>query len=273
VTATVYQKRITNLLLQAGVDPTQGFTEEWLNGGEFTNQGIELSLSATPFDSRRGLTWVTTTSFYRNYSVVNALPVPGFRVGAGGGGFGSFYVQPGRSVSEIVNTGILNPDGVPTQIGDQQPSFVMSFNNSLTFGPFRLAGVVDWSRGGDDINFTDLSFELGPGLWANQAQAAQKLQIFNNGGAPWVESATFVKLRDVSLSYSLPHAAYSWVSGRLSSVRIALDGRNLLSAYGRGYDGLDPETSAFGAQQLGRSIDIFPYPPSRSYFLSLDLGL
>lgn len=274
VTATVYQKRITNLLLQAGVDPTEGYTEEWLNGGEFTNQGIELSLSATPVQSRTGLTWITTTSFYRNYSVVNSIPVPGFRVGAGGGGLGSFWIQPGRSISEIVNTNFVNSNGVPVQIGDEQPTFVMSFNNAFTLGAFRLAGVVDWSRGGDVLNITELAYQLGPGLWANQAQAAEKDNVYASGGSPWVESATFVKIRDISLSYTLPHHAYSWISGgRLTSVRVSLDGRNLVNWYGHGYDGLDPETSAFGSSQIARSIDIFPYPPSRSYFFSFDLGL
>ena len=42
--STVYQKRLTNLLLQAGVAPSHGYSTLFENGGEFTNQGIELSL-------------------------------------------------------------------------------------------------------------------------------------------------------------------------------------------------------------------------------------
>ena len=43
-TFTVYQKRIQDLLLQANVAPSLGFNQQWFNGGEFTNQGIEISL-------------------------------------------------------------------------------------------------------------------------------------------------------------------------------------------------------------------------------------
>ena len=108
-TFTVYQKRIQDLLLQANVAPSLGFNPQWFNGGEFTNQGIELSLSATPILLRNGFTWNTTETFYRNYSVVNSLPVPPFIVGSTFGGiFGQFgYLAPGRSVSEMAAPGIL----------------------------------------------------------------------------------------------------------------------------------------------------------------------
>ncbi len=75
---TVYQKRITDLLLQDEPSPSLGFDQAWINGGEFTNQGIELQLTATPLQLHNGFQWVSTTSFFRNYSVVNSLPVPAF---------------------------------------------------------------------------------------------------------------------------------------------------------------------------------------------------
>ena len=103
--ATVYRKTLTSLLLQAGVAPSLGYTYQYINGGAFTNEGIELSLQATPIQLRNGFTWISTTTYYRNYSVVNALPVPPFPV-YGGGSFGAPYLAPGRSVSELVNTGV-----------------------------------------------------------------------------------------------------------------------------------------------------------------------
>ena len=39
------------------------------------------------------------------------------------------------------------------------------------------------------------------------------------------------------------------------------------------YKGLDPEVSNFGNQQIGRSIDVGPFPPSRSVWLVFDLSL
>ncbi len=76
------------------------------------------------------------------------------------------------------------------------------------------------------------------------------------------------------MSYTLPAR---WVNtigfGRLTSARLSLLGRNLLYWYGKGFNGLDPEVSSYGSGNLERGVDITPYPPARSFFLSLDLGL
>jgi hypothetical protein len=34
---------------------------------------------------------------------------------------------------------------------------------------------------------------------------------------------------------------------------------------------MDPEVSNFGNQAVARNIDVAPFPPSRSFFLSVDL--
>ena len=39
------------------------------------------------------------------------------------------------------------------------------------------------------------------------------------------------------------------------------------------YTGLDPEVSNFGNQQIARSVDVAPFPPSRSFWLTINLGL
>ena len=103
----------TNLLLQAGVDASRGYNVQWLNGGEFTNQGAEMSFTATPVQLRNGFTWVSTTSFFRNYSVVNSLPVPPF---SGGGR----NVDPGRPLGLRLREPARSPlpNGSPLQVGD-----------------------------------------------------------------------------------------------------------------------------------------------------------
>jgi hypothetical protein len=83
-----------------------------------------------------------------------------------------------------------------------------------------------------------------------------------------------LKLRTLSLTYTVPGKWVNRLTGNfVSSARLGLTGRNLLAWWGKGYDGLDPEGSSFGSQNVIRGDQITPYPPSRSYFLSLDLGL
>ena len=241
---------------------SRGYSYQWLNGGEFTNQGAEISLSATPVQLRNGFTLVSTISFYRNYSVVNSLAVPPFDV---------FFIDvtPGRSISNIANA---TYSGVQPQLGDVLPDFTMNFDQELHWGPFQAAAVVQWNKGSDLMNQTELYYDFGS-LWGDSAYAANWATRFNANDYNWIEGAGFVKLRSLSLSYDLPHQWFRGIAGgRFSSVRLSLEGRNLLHLYNRGYNGLDPEVASGGNQDLERNIEITPYPPARSYFLSLDVG-
>jgi len=271
-TFTVYQKRITDVLLQVAVNPSRGYIGEWINGGEFTNQGAELSLSGTPVQLRNGFTWLSTMTFYRNYSVVNSLPSGVSPFAPSGGRNG--WILPGRSVSEIVNNAITLPNGSPLQVGDAQPAFNMGWNNSLAWGPMRLAGLFEWSKGGTVRNNEDAYFAFGPDLWGDSARSARFVQQTFGNLTPREQTGSYLKLRTLSLTYTVPGKWVSRVAGNfVSSARLGLTGRNLLAWWGNGYDGLDPEGSSLGNQNVIRGDQITPYPPSRSYFLSLDLGL
>ena len=270
--ATVYQKRLTSLLLQAGVAPSYGFANLWLNGGEFTNQGIELSFTSTPLQLRNGFSWVNTVSFARNYSVVNALPVPAFIPVNSNFGFGADLIAPGRSLSEIANTNLTGANGLNPQVGDFSAGELISMSNEFTWHNVRIYGMVDWSRGGNTVNLTDLYFDTGPQLGADSAGAANRLALLNAGNEPYVETATFFKVREVSISWSVPPRLVNRFGfNRVTSARLSLNGYNLWAVFH--YHGLDPEVSAFGNLAVGRGYDVTPYPPSRSYFLGLNLGL
>jgi hypothetical protein len=75
----------------------------------------------------------------------------------------------------------------------------------------------------------------------------------------------------VSLSYALPNSLLNRVgNGRVRSARLTFSGRNLVTW--TDYSGLDPEVSNFGNRAVGRNQDVTPFPPSRSFWLGLDLG-
>ena len=86
--------------------------------------------------------------------------------------------------------------------------------------------------------------------------------------AAFVENATFLKLRELGVSYTLPSAVTSRLfSSSTQAVRLELSGRNLKTW--SPYTGLDPEVSNFGNTNVTRYFDVTPYPPSRSYFFSV----
>jgi TonB-dependent starch-binding outer membrane protein SusC len=86
-----------------------------------------------------------------------------------------------------------------------------------------------------------------------------------------VQNGSYLKLREVNLSYNLPERLTSSLFGQgIRFARLSLTGRNLLRI--TPYRGLDPEVSNFANQAIVRNIDVAPFPPSRSFFFSIDLG-
>jgi TonB-linked SusC/RagA family outer membrane protein len=270
---TFYQKRISSLLLEASIAPSSGSDAQWFNGGQFTNKGVEVSLAVTPIQMHNGLTWVSTGTFTRNYSNVDFLPVPGFAAGAQfGGPFGSNWIQQGKSVSWVVNTSVTNAAGVPLGVGNAQPDFLAGWSNEFSYNRFHLYGLWDWAKGGTTADLTLQYFDFGPGLGPDQAGVTNRINAVFSGGTPYVQPGTYLKLREVTLGYDLPS---QWLNSlralRISSARLQVSGRNLVNIYPN-YFGLDPEVSNFGNQQVTRGQEVTPYPPARSFFISLDLG-
>ena len=68
---------------------------------------------------------------------------------------------------------------------------------------------------------------------------------------------------------ALPQARMDGPSWWLSNIA-TVTGRNLLRF--TPYRGLDPEVSNFANQAIVRNIDVAPFPPSRSFYFSIDLG-
>ena len=98
-----------------------------------------------------------------------------------------------------------------------------------------------------------------------------RLESFHDGDvSPYVEDATFLTVREVSIAYDLPESVVAKL-GAIKSLQLQLSGRNLLTF--TSYSGLDPEVSNFGNQPIGRNFDVAPYPPSRSFWLSLSASM
>ena len=94
--------------------------------------------------------------------------------------------------------------------------------------------------------------------------------MFPHKTSVYVEDGSFVKLREVTLSYEVPDALLGRLWGSARSASLSLSGRNLLTF--TDYTGLDPEVSNFGNQNIARNIDVAPFPPSRSFWFSVSIA-
>jgi hypothetical protein len=83
-------------------------------------------------------------------------------------------------------------------------------------------------------------------------------------GCQFVESAGFLKLRDVALTYDFTGR---WVNSMsLNRISLTFVGRNLWTS--TDYSGLDPESNLRG-QQTGRGMEYFNNPQVRSFILQI----
>ena len=267
LTLTVYQRNIRDLILQQSVAPSVGQEfRVFSNGGQLRNRGLEASLTLHPVQTR-DVNWIFRTTFFTNRSKITQLNVPAFETGGFGTSLGAFKIEQGASATQII--------GQEGKIGDANPDFQMSFSNDVDFHRFTLGFLFDWKQGGDLINLTEFLYDITQNSKDYAGADSAGFKRINLRGAgftqPYVQDGSYLKLREVNLSYNLPDRLTSTLFGSgIRYARLSLTGRNLLRF--TSYRGLDPEVSNFANQAIVRNIDVAPFPPSRSFFFSIDLG-
>jgi TonB-linked SusC/RagA family outer membrane protein len=274
LTLTVYQRNIKDLLLEQTLAPSSGQENRiFSSGSTLRNRGIEATLTLSPVRSA-SVNWIFRTTFFANRSKITKLTVPPFQTGGFALSLGTYQLQQDSSATQIfglVGTDALgNP--VAGKVGDASPNFQMSFSNDIDFKRFTLGFLFDWKRGGDIINLTQFLYDAGQNSKDFVPVGSSRIAQFGQGFTkPYVQDGSYLKLREVNLSYNLPDGFTSALFGRsIRTARVSLTGRNLLRI--TPYAGLDPEVSNFGNQAIVRNIDVAPFPPSRSFFFSIDLG-
>ena len=268
---TLYQRNISNLLLQRALPTSTGFQNEFFNGGSMRNRGVEAALQVRPL-GEGPVEWTTRAILTLNRSMVTSLPdgIDRFDItNAGfGTGLGAFRIEEGKSATQIVAT--IDDMGTVAAVGNGEPDFRVGWSNTVQVGRFTFGALVDWQQGSDIINLTRLLYDAG-GTSPDEEEATERFSAFLGGDArPYIEDATFVKLREISMTYDVPKKVAEQI-GPLKTMQIGASARNLLTI--TNYSGLDPEVSNFGGQPIGRNYDVAPYPPSRSFWLSITAGL
>jgi hypothetical protein len=130
--------------------------------------------------------------------------------------------------------------------------------NVRTFGEdFWFIGPTVGPGAGTPVSIGETWYRAGPGT------------TFNFNDEDFIEDAGFIRLREVSLQYTLDQ---QWVRRSLgfSSVDLRVAGRNLLTS--TDYTGLDPETNLGQAESVRRGQDYFNMPQSRSFVFTVTLN-
>lgn len=305
---TYFNRRVNDLLLQRALPPSTGFSTALYNSnGQLTSKGVEAALHASVIQSH-GFEWTTHATFTKWSSVIDSLDVPPFNVSGGGFGtsLGAGRIEQGKSATQIVGRDTISVADDPrcleylgvqagsgkctpgtriiTKLGDATPDFRMGFSNQFRFHAFQLNSTIDWQHGGSAIDLTGYLYDANQntadfdqpctlsGCKSGETMGEYRLRVYpSKTDRPWIEDASFVKLREVALTYDVPPSLLQSTGlGAASSLSITLSGRNLATF--TGYRGFDPEVNNFGSQAIRTNVDVAPYPPSRTFWLSVNVG-
>ncbi len=274
---TVYTKTVDELILTRQVPLSSGFAVETFNGGQLRNNGVELGLSVIPVDGPN-VRWISRTSFWANDAEVTELDVPAFQATGGGFGatLGSIRIEQGKSPTQIVGVDA----GDVVALGDVTPDFQMSFFNDVTIARrLRLTAFAHWKKGGDIINLTELLSDLSgtsPDFDADDdgdgvINGVQRVNSLGVSARPFVQNASYFRLREVRIDYDVAPSLFGPLSGGLTSLRLGVSATNVFTI--TPYKSYDPEVSNFGNQPVASGVEVTPFPSSRNLFFHVNLGL
>ena len=272
---TYYKKDVEDLLLQANIEPSTGFGREWVNAGELENKGIEIGLNVNAVDTE-DFKWNSNVTWYKNQSEMTRLDVPAFNTGGFGTSLGTFRIEQGRSVTQIVGT--TGPGTPISVLGDAEPDFQMTFNNNIRYKDFTLSFLWHWKKGGDNVNLTKLlsdfggtsadfdDFDFDPNI--NNGTFRINNGLFAGNAAPFVEDASYLRLREIGLYYTIPQETLDkWFNSVVSNVKLGFSGNNLINIFD--YNSYDPEVSNFGGNGLSTGVEVTPFPSSKRFMFHL----
>lgn len=205
--------------------------------------------------------------------------------------FGGTWARDSASGEVIINpeTG-LRVEGEQGRLGNIYPDFTLGINNQFAFKGLLLSFLVDWRQGGVIFSSTSSSLR-NAGLAIETADLRdqtfidQGVNVLPDGSTVenvtpvddinqfWTNysqtsiaesntfSATYVKLREVRLGYTLPS---QWFANTpIQELTIALEGRNLWLMYSE-LPHVDPESNFFGTSLTGEGVEFQSVPSTRT---------
>jgi len=297
LTVNIYNKKVTDLLINRQLSPTNGFSSVLDNFGSLENKGYELMLSLTPVQTK-DLKWEMTTIYNHNENkalkIGQALTLLSTNAGAPiaiiegqpiGVFYGTYFARNADGAyltnaagipqtAKGTQTTVTNPteskdaNGLPTGtvlrkvIGNPNPDFTGSIVNEVTYKKLSFRAQVDFVQGVDVFNADFRTRQgVGNGKVAEQEQRGTIPRGFITGVyaiEEWrVDKGDYVKLRELSLSYNLGKVAFA------NNLSINFSGRNLISW--DDYKGYDPEVNAAGQSTILRGIDFGSTPIPRTF--------
>ncbi|MBS1508575.1 MAG: SusC/RagA family TonB-linked outer membrane protein [Bacteroidetes bacterium] len=308
----VFNSDTKDEVVQLPVPASSGYNGSYTNGGSINVKGLELILSYSPIKSNTGLNWDMNFNFTHYVSTVTALP-------QGVNSYEYFlvtqYNRAPRQINYFANVGqklgniygnqfirddkgnIVYNNGLPTftqtndkLLGNYNPDFILTWNNTLSYKNFKFNMLWDWHHGGVIYSYTRLALLqngmspetlprptggiIGKGVKSDGtpndvsvSAASYYLNYYSPiNHEPFVSDASYLKLRQLSFGYTFRNILKNNPS---ASVELSFIGRNLL-LFAPIHD-IDPETLALRGNTILPGVEYNSLPSQRQFGVSLNL--
>ena len=314
ISADVYYKKTTDLLLNAPVSLTTGFSNMFDNIGSVDNKGFEFTLNTNNLTG--DFKWNTSMNISVNRNKITGLTADNadIKLGQGntiiqrvGSPINSYYLLDATGVlreSDFTIAGTTFTPKVPifsgqkpgdtkyrdangdgkidandyVVAGSYQPKFEFGFTNNFYYknwdasilvqgrvgGDLLSIGSRGWNRATNDTRYNYMESWLNNAYWSESDPGDGKVPAFFSAvtsqyDTNWMYSATYVRIKNISVGYNLP--INKKIINRLR-IYASLDNVYMWDSY---YPGFSPE----GATQDNASADWGSYPQARTISLGL----
>jgi TonB-dependent SusC/RagA subfamily outer membrane receptor len=297
---TLYDDQTTGVIL--GVN-SGGHSVVAGNVGTLSNKGVEVQATVVPLRTSAGAEWSLDARLAKNSNNLDDVSGGSSAVLLGPTVYGlSVEARKGSPLGVLVGTGfkrdgsgnLLLQNGLPVSDGQQRvlgtmsPDWSGSVGSNLHLGHLDVSALVDARMGGSIFSTTNL-LGISSGSFAETASRPDSGQAFAGvdaaTGKPnavrattqayytallpiqeaWIYDASFVKLRDLRVSFSWSLRGLTPFAAQ--SVRVSLIGRNL--AMWSKAPNIDPETALSTTSFQG--LELGQLPSVRSLGLQFSL--
>lgn len=284
---TWYKKRSSDEIVSVTIPITLGYSQAVLNTGSIENKGLEMLLTGRPF-KQDDFSWTTSLNMTYNKNKVVSL-ADGLKeqlLATSRSGVGFLKNYPGLAMGQIVaydyaydeqGNRLTNDDGSPKK-GELKPygsaynKWFAGWNNEFSYRNFNLAFLIDGKFGGKLFSGTDyLGYIKGlhQATLANREELGNKAAKYyentaNNVSHLFVNDASFIKFRQLTLGYNFPTKLFN---ERIKSLNVSLVARNLFILMKK-TDNIDPESS-YNATFPG--LELGGMPPARTFGFNLNV--
>ena len=276
VVVDYYYKKTSDLLLYLPVNSSTGLTSQLMNAGNVVNRGLEVSLDATLLQRRR-LLWVVNGNITHNHNELVKMSSGVKELYSGelresilreGESVGSFYGYEFLGVNEQNGRVLLGEQKI---LGSHQPKLFYGFSTTLHWKRWDAFLSFKGSYGAKNVNLLRRALDTPLGSYNALAYVKNSWTPTNvhtdipaiSGSwatsyldGRYVESASYLKLQNASIGYTLPLRRVA------KSIHFSVSGQNLLTF--THYKGYDPE--------LENGIDRGAYPKSRAFSVSVEVN-